>query len=97
MTEKKLGLRCGKDVLYPELFDVLRRSREGGTMNDEKVDVIAVSLDDSRVLWVMPNKTNDNAEACILMAVARQGVEDRYFTTVALGRYKAGDIVEHHQ
>ena len=61
-------------------------------MSEKLVDVIAVSFGDARVLWVMPRKTERNAEAIIAMAVARQGVEDRYFTTdTRIGKWKIGN------
>lgn len=59
---------------------------------NENVDVVAVSFEGSRVLWVEQNKTERNAEAIIKMAVIRQGVEDRYFTTAPPNKYKAGDV-----
>lgn len=56
-----------------------------------RYDVVAVNLDDSKVLWVEKNKTLPNAEAVVAMAVMRQGVEDRFFVPVAAGQYGAGD------
>lgn len=40
-------------------------------------DVVAVSLDDSRVIWVETDKTLPNAEAIVKIAVMRQGCDDR--------------------
>jgi len=54
-------------------------------------DVVAVSLDDNSVLWVDHKKTLPNAEAIIAMAVARQGVEDRFFAPIPHGKYEQGD------
>lgn len=54
-------------------------------------DVIAVSIRDSSILWVDRGKTLPNAEAIEMMAVMRQGVEDRFFTHVPTGTYKQGD------
>lgn len=59
---------------------------------EELFDVVAVSDHGSLVLWVMTDKTERNAEAIINMAVMRQGVADRFFTTAQPGRYKEGDI-----
>ena len=60
-------------------------------MTSGLVDVVAVDLDSRRVLWVMSGKTEANAEAIIGMAVYRQGVEDRFFTTTKVGKYEEGD------
>lgn len=62
--------------------------------NGHLYDVVAVSLDDNRVLWVDPKMTLPNAEATVAMAAARQGVEDRFFSEVPHGRYKTGDKYE---
>jgi hypothetical protein len=59
-----------------------------------KVDVVAVSLEAAkRVLWSEGPYTEREAEAeaVIRMAIFRQGVADRFFTTSRPGRYKAGD------
>lgn len=58
--------------------------------NKELVDVVAVSHD-SEVLWVYGPKDEANAEAAINMAIMRQGLEDRFFTTAPTGKFKAGD------
>lgn len=55
------------------------------------VDVVAVSIEGSKILWVDPDKTKSNADAIICMAIARQGVEDRFFTGTIPGKYKRGD------
>ena len=57
----------------------------------DKVDVIAVEIETKKILWVDPDKTGRNAQAIISMAVMRQGVEDRFFTTVEVGKYSKGD------
>lgn len=54
-------------------------------------DVVAVSRDTNRILWVDHKKTLPNAQATVAMAVMRQGVEDRFFSEVPHGRYKEGD------
>lgn len=54
-------------------------------------DVVAVSADDSRILWVEKSNTKDDAEAIVSMAVMRQGVADRFFTLTAAGKYQKGD------
>lgn len=65
----------------------MRFSEDDGRM----YDVVCVSLDTERVLWVEHNKTLPNAEAVVAMAVMRQGVEDRFFAPVLSGRYSEGD------
>lgn len=62
------------------------------TTNETRVDVVAVSLADYRVLWVDENKAERNAEGIIGMAIARQGVSDRFFTTAPTGKYHTGDV-----
>jgi len=57
-------------------------------------DVVAVSLDDSKIIWIEQNKTLPNAEAIEAMAVMRQGVEERFFTHVPHGTYQQGDKYE---
>jgi hypothetical protein len=54
-------------------------------------DVVAVSIDDSTILWVYEKKTLPNAEAVVAMAIMRQGVEDRFFSPVPHGTYQQGD------
>jgi hypothetical protein len=62
--------------------------------NKEYLDVVCVGTagkDNGKIIWVMRGETKENAEACIKMAVMRQGVEDRFFTTSIPGRYLVGD------
>lgn len=59
--------------------------------DDSLYDVVAVSLDDNSIIWVDGPKTLPNAEAVVYMAVARQGVEDRFFSEVPHETYKKGD------
>ena len=60
-------------------------------MDNKLYDVVAVGLNDSKVLWVDERKTKANAEAIVKMAVMRQGVEDRFFGIALHGKYKQGD------
>ena len=60
-------------------------------MAESMFDVVAVSTDDNRVLWVDGPKTEPNANAIITMAIMRQGVEDRFFTAANPGKYRVGD------
>jgi hypothetical protein len=64
------------------------------TTKREMFDVVAVSLDNRNVLWTMGPRDERNAEAIIMMAVERQGVEDRFFTTCKPGKYAQGDHYE---
>jgi hypothetical protein len=54
------------------------------------VDVVAVSIDTKKVLWVESDLEPDDADAIIAMAVMRQGVEDRFFTKRPVGLYATG-------
>jgi hypothetical protein len=58
----------------------------------DNYDVVAVSLDDGKVLWVEEKKTKANAKAIVTMAVMRQGVEDRFFGIALAGKYEQGDL-----
>lgn len=62
-------------------------------MND-RVDVIAVSFDSGEILWLEPDRTEANAKAIINLAIARQGVEDRFYVVVPAGKHKAGETYE---
>lgn len=68
---------------------------DGEEMMNKNVDVVAVSVEDSSVLWIMENHDGADAEAIIRMAVvSRQGCDDRFFTTAPLGKFKTGDKYE---
>lgn len=60
----------------------------------DRVDVIAVSFETGEILWLEPDRTEANAEAVIKMAIARQGVEDRFYVAVPAGKYHKGDKYE---
>jgi hypothetical protein len=58
----------------------------------EKIyDVVCVSTETFKVLWVDPNHKLHEAEAIERMAIARQGVEDRFFNSLPHGEYEVGD------
>ncbi len=59
--------------------------------NEQRYDAVAITIADSKILWVYESTTLDNAEAACSMAVMRQGVDDRFFAPVRHGQYKAGD------
>lgn len=54
-------------------------------------DVISVNLQTHRVRVLGENKTERNADAIEMMAVARLGTEEEFFTKVPSGKYKDGD------
>lgn len=58
------------------------------------LDVIAVNFDSRKVRLIAENKTERNAEAIVMMAVGRRGVDEEYFDTVEHGKYKDGDLLE---
>lgn len=45
-----------------------------------------------RVRVLAANKTEENAEAIVRMAVMRRGVEHHFFTAAPPGKYKDGDV-----
>lgn len=54
-------------------------------------DVIAVNMTTHKLRMIAENKTERNAEAIEMMAVARRGVDEEFFVTVPHGRYRDGD------
>lgn len=60
----------------------------------ELFDVVAVNLDTSKVRILDRNKTMENAEAIVKMAVMRRGVEDEFFAECPAGKFKDGDKYE---
>jgi hypothetical protein len=60
-----------------------------------KKDVICVSTTQKgKILWIDSVENEENAEAVIKMAIARQGVEDRFFKSVEHGKFKEGDVYQ---
>lgn len=56
-------------------------------------DVIEVGMDAPHPVRLMgENKTMSDADAIVKMAVHRRGVENHFFTTVAPGSYKDGEL-----
>jgi len=55
-------------------------------------DVLAVNKATSKVRFLALDKTEKNAEAVVIMAVMRRGVDDEFYTEVKAGTYKEGDI-----
>lgn len=56
-----------------------------------RFDVVAVDIKTNEVRVFARNKTEENAEAIIGMAVARRGVETEFYTTTRPGQYDDGD------
>lgn len=54
-------------------------------------DVVEVNMDTFRVAVLDRQKSEMNAVAIVAMAVARRGVEDRFFATCPTGLYNDGD------
>ena len=54
-------------------------------------DVIAVNMATHKVRLIGENKTERNADAIEMMAVARLGWDEEFFTKAAAGKYKDGD------
>lgn len=54
-------------------------------------DVIAVNLTTHKIRLLGENKTEKNADAIEMMAVARLGCDDEFFTRAPAGKYKEGD------
>lgn len=57
-------------------------------------DVVAVSIKTGKVRLLAQNKSERNAEAVVMMAVARRGVEEEFFTEVPAGKYHDGDTYQ---
>lgn len=60
-------------------------------MEDEMHDVIAVNMKTHKVRLLAENKTERNADAIEMMAVARRGCDEEFFTKSPAGKYKEGD------
>lgn len=54
-------------------------------------DVMAVNIADSTVRVMATNKTLENAEAIVSMAVMRRGVDEEFYCEEPAGKYKTGD------
>ncbi len=64
-------------------------------MKDELFDVVAVNIKTGIVRFMAQKKTAKNAEAIVMMAVGRRGVEEEFFAEVPDGRYREGDQYGH--
>jgi len=54
-------------------------------------DVVAVNMKSNKVRFMAKGKTLHNAEATEKMAIMRHGVDEEFFATVPIGKYKEGD------
>lgn len=54
-------------------------------------DVVAVNVDSRAVRMIAKGKTENEAGAIVMMAVARRGVENEFFAEVESGMYSTGD------
>lgn len=61
-------------------------------MTAEFYDVVAVNLNTRRVTALFgERKTLKNAEAIVMMAVGRRGVDEEFYAEVPTGKFKVGD------
>lgn len=60
-------------------------------MSEKTLDVVAVEIATRKVLWTLGPRDEAGADASIALAIARQGVEDRFYTTAPTGAFHAGD------
>lgn len=57
-------------------------------------DVIAVNIQTGKVRMLAHNKSEKNADAIIMMAVARRGVDTEFYTEAPAKKYKDGDTYQ---
>lgn len=60
------------------------------------LDVVEVNISTRVVRILARDKSEDDAEAIIDMAVIRRGVEEHYYTFAAAGQYQDGDTWRSH-
>lgn len=62
------------------------------TTTPKLYDVVAVSITTGKVAALFgERKTLGNAEAIVMMAVGRRGVEEEFYAEVPSGKFKVGD------
>jgi hypothetical protein len=54
-------------------------------------DVVAVDLVNYKATVIATDRTSDNAQAVVKMAVLRRGCEENMFVAVPAGKWKTGD------
>lgn len=58
-------------------------------------DALRVNISDGLVECIMAaNKSEANAEACCMMAIARRGLDEQFYPVAEHGKYKVGDIYQ---
>jgi len=60
-------------------------------MSEKLWDVVAVNFDPRKVRMIAEGKSEKSAEAIVMMAASRRGVEDEFFAEVESGMYAEGD------
>lgn len=60
-------------------------------MEVKMYDVVAVNMKTHKVRLLGENKTERNAEAIEMLAVARLGCDEEFFTRAPAGKYREGD------
>lgn len=65
--------------------------KEKENMGEDLYDVVAVDIQNKTVRLMAHEKTSKNAEAIILIAIARRGVEKEFYVVVPAGLYQGGD------
>lgn len=59
-------------------------------------DVCEVNIEDRTVRLLATDKDERNAEAVVMMAVARRGCDEAFYSSAPAGKYKDGDKWEGH-
>jgi len=60
-------------------------------MNDKLYDVVGVNIETNKVRIMAKNKTHEDADAIVRMAVTRRGVDEEFFSETIHGQYQDGD------
>lgn len=69
-----------------------QRNKEKIMKKEEMYDVVAVNIDSNIVEALFgENKTLENAEAIVSMAVMRRGIKEQFYSEVPHGSLKVGD------
>lgn len=62
-----------------------------------RFDVVAVNLHTRIVRLIATDKTERNADAIVMMAVGRHGVDNEFFSECPHGKYRDGDKWSGHE
>lgn len=60
-------------------------------MKEHLYDVVAVNMETNKVRLLAENKTIENAEAIVNMAVMRRGLDEEFYAECVAGKYVEGD------